>query len=184
MGMAFGFDPSFRHGSLILCTFEDHRMTDLKVIFSWGRKEVGIDYKAPITEAYRFCNQILETLPPTNLETVPPIAIDWDPQAVYWRAVKLQMVQMGSIIGYLSRGFLERGYPIAYITPTEVRKHFSISIRNSEKSVVYDQFLSSVGGTSDILNKYPKKLALDIMDSIILAYLIDSSESLRREKLR
>lgn len=174
MGKAIGFDPSFRHGSLVFCEFKDHQMVDLRIIYSWGKREGGIDYKRPITEAFQFCNPIINTLPQTNLEIAPPIAIDWEPQSVYWRATKLQVVQMGSVIGYLAHGFLQRGYPVVFITPAEVRKFFNIPLRSSEKDVVYEKFLRIVHGADDILKRYTRKLALDIMDSIVLAYMVDS----------
>lgn len=183
MGISIGFDPSLRHGTMVQCKFERNALEDVTILAEWNaRNSSGIDYKSSITSSFHFCNDLLKQLPPSYLYAhVPPIAIDWDPQSVYWRAVKLQVVQMAAVLGYLSRGFLERGYPLVFISPREVRNFLGLPLKNCEKSEVHEVFLQRVSKVESYARGFSSKVRVDILDSIILAYIVDISTEVKKE---
>ncbi len=179
---ALGFDPAFRHGVLLKALFEfgDHnkdRIIATKSIYSWGRKGDGISFKDKTTDIFKFANTIIDKLPSEEGKTRFPIGIDWEPQSVYWRATKVQVVQMSLFLGYLSRGFMALGYPTVFITPGTVREFFGLKSRRAEKEAVHECFLSHVELVPEVKAKLnvSKQRAGDYLDSLILAYIMSKA---------
>lgn len=172
---AYGFDPAFRHGALVYTNFsigsrrEKDRLTDLKIIYSWGQKN-GVSPKASPTELFRLAQNIVD---PLKSIPVLPIAIDWDPQSVYWRASRIQIVQLGLFLGYLTRAMHDLGFPVVYINPGQVRKAFGSNNARMKKEEIHQWFREFC--TYEEYENFLNQKNTDYLDATILAYLLARS---------
>lgn len=171
---AFGFDPGLRHGALVRATFVPEGrgaiLSDLCTIFRWDKRNpLSLGEKSDPKEVFKLTQHMTKLM---REQPVYPLAIDWDPYSVFWRARKLQSVQLALFMGYFSRACHELGVPTVFISPMKVREFLKLPPR-AEKEVMQQWFTKSVS-----ITKYPKlvqKTNSDIMDSVILAYLASRS---------
>ena len=173
---SYGFDPSFRHGALVHATFQFGQdkdvLTNWNVIYSWSGKSAGFSPASPPAVVFGLSQQLLS---PLKHSPIQPIAIDWEPQSVYWRASRIQVVQLALFLGYVTRGMHAIGFPVVYLTPTDIRKFARLKNRQAEKIETHDWFCSQVD-----VSRYSTFLTgknTDFMDATILAYVVSRSLS-------
>lgn len=173
---AYGFDPSFRHGALVLAQFQFGQdkdiLTNWNIVYSWSGKTSGFSPNSPASVVFSIAQQLTTAL---KHSPVQPVAIDWEPQSVYWRASRLQVVQLGMFLGYVSHGLHSMGFPTVYLTPTEIRKFARLKNRQAEKSETHVWFRQQVDISA--FSKFLEGKNTDFMDATILAYVISRSLS-------
>lgn len=172
---AYGFDPAFRHGALVYTRFDKgsdqipNRLAELKVVYAWDKKN-GVGTDAEPIEFFKLAQRIVE--PMAHLPILP-VAIDWNPKSVYWRAAKLQMVQLGLFIGYFTRALHGLGFPVVFINPEQVRRALGSNNPRAKKEEVHGWF-SSVCDYSEYAS-FLNRRNTDFIDATILAYLLAQS---------
>lgn len=120
----YGFDPGLRHGVLLLAEFdEENKSAKVDICFQWKEKDEHLSLKSTPLEISLFTHKIVSKL------TDPAIAfgMEWDPQNVYMRTHRVQVVITAFLMGYLSRGAQSRGIPQVYVTPSQLKSYFGIS---------------------------------------------------------
>lgn len=172
----YGFDPSFRHGALVESTFDlkTPKLIRMEKAFLWEKSRrsspnSGFGEKSSPHEVFAFAQKIAHSL---STREVLPIACDWDPQSVYWRGSKIQVVQLAIFLGYFSRSVHSMGFPIVFVSPTQVRDSFGLPKTKAsgvKKEILHYWFMQNVD-----LGKYTDELLenSDVMDSVILGYLL------------
>ena len=174
---SYGFDPAFRHGALVYSQFEFGRagepdnLSELKVVYAYDKK-AGIEVKSEPDAVFRLVQRITD--PMRDLPRYP-VAIDWDPQSVYWRASSIQIVQLGLFLGYFTRTLHQMGFPVVYISPGEVREALGLKKKQALKEVMHEWFAQSCTYDESYTGLLSNTRNTDYLDAAILAYLVAKS---------
>lgn len=166
---AIGFDPSLRHGSMVLARFAFTdgvlpRLQSYERLYYWqGSHRLALHEDSSLHQVADLVSDVARVLP-----SAPglPVAVDWDPMSVYWTQNRLQVVTLGLLIGYFTRAAHTSGHPVILIQPSAVRQTFSLKPK-APKQDVYKRFKVQVPP----LCRLPANSQDDTMDAIILAYL-------------
>lgn len=177
---SFGFDPGLRHGALIHAEFwfstQRHVLTKFEVCHEWRemrKKKSNVDDRlskdsTPL-EISAFVNS--KFLPHFSRPAVSA-GIEYDPNSVYWRAYKAQVVATAFMLGYLARGLQAQGLAQVYIKPHQLKAAFGISPKEKKEYVGKPIQLQ---GCPPLEYKPELKMVLselseDVFDALLIAY--------------
>lgn len=173
----YGFDPGLRNGALVYATFRiddsRHTLANFRIIHSWKTKdEDHLSKQATPIEIARFANDRL-----LSKMTYPAhmCGVEWEPNSVYWRAQKLQVVTTGLLVGYILRGTQLQGLPQAFFTPAQVKKAFGISPREGKeyqkRAVEMVGYPTLTYASDDSVMGWLSSRDPDVFDALLIAYL-------------
>lgn len=178
---SYGFDPGLRHGMLIRATFDwtskgSVVLSSFDECFSWPKKHVseGIGEKSPPVEVYELTKLIIKGMTKVDEYMNHPIGIDFDPVSSFWRSRRLQLVQMGFFIGYMTHAAHALGHPVINLPPHVIRKKFGLK-HQTVKEELWDKFIEVVdfepSAALTEITESPMK-SRDIQDALILAWMV------------
>ena len=174
----FGLDLALRHGSMVYGKWKlgrlEHKLIKDTVVFEWGKgtDNPGIPQDASDLEIRKFCTTVFKSMKSSRIPRVP-IGVDWDPLSAYW-GNKRQAVTLSFMAGYLARTLELLGYPVVFITPSEVRGRLEIGGR-AKKKLVWALFPE--------IRKH-KTATEDMKDSLVLSYLVARGYQLGNKDLK
>lgn len=127
-----GLDPGLRKGALVAASSEVIsgvlHIQDWSVSHQWDDRSLG--KKSTPGELATFVHdRLLSQIKGPVISAV----IEWDPNSVYWRAQRLQVVVTSFMIGYFTRGVQTMGLPVHYLTPHQLKRLFDISPKEKKE---------------------------------------------------
>jgi hypothetical protein len=170
---SFGFDPGLRHGAIVHAIFrfshQRHHLDQIRVPFLWTKKQEHLGAESSPPDVASFVHQQL--LPRFQIPAAV-VGIEWDILSVYWRTQKKQVVTTAFMLGYLVRGLTTSGLPQVYVTPSDLKKAFSIA-KGEEKEDYMQRVPQMTGHQPLVLHDHlmpEHENNSDVYDALLIAY--------------
>lgn len=132
MNLHLGFDPGLRRGALVSAVSQIKGsqliIEHWNVLYSWDDRIIG--KKSTPAELSEF---IHSRILPKVEGPVISVTVEWDPNSIYWRAQRLQVVVTSFLIGYFTRGVQSLGIPVHYLMPHQLKRIFAISPKEKKE---------------------------------------------------
>lgn len=175
--VAYGFDASMRHGSLVklekatACGHIHYAWTE---VFKWGKKSEGFGTKAPYQEIGIWAMKVVESL---KGHPEGPVIIEFDPNSVYWRAGKRQIVTFAYFLGSVASELAHQGFPSIFVTPREIRSCFGFT--KGDKETFHHHFLDLIDDHI-IIPTLDDLIGTDTLDAFTMALMYFELPSMKK----
>jgi hypothetical protein len=165
---ALGLDPSLSHGVLLAAAWNFSpagvpQLDSYESLYTWGKTKAsipGLNKSSTPEEMFAWGHRMVLAVSEAGLDPAVPLFIDWDERSVLWKGQGIYANKTSLLIGYISRGFQQRGTPVIVLSPAEVRSHFGLK-NNAKKDEVWEES----GLTLD------ERTNSDLRDTLLLSYV-------------
>lgn len=163
---SFGYDLGIRQGGIAEVIIDPNtaKVTELVSLVQWHK---GPTVKATPEEVLLFFSRNILGRDSFADLVGKPVAIDWDPNEVFWRGRKRSANQKTLVMGFIYHSILSKGGIPLIFPPRVVRKALGLK-SNTPKEQVWKRFLPYLDG--EVL-EYFHEVSEHLKDAIILAYL-------------
>jgi len=173
----YGFDPGLGHGAILHCVWEltekSHKLVACETVSAWIKKDKNplnrLHAKSTPLEISQFVHKIL----PMFSKPAISVGIEYDPNSVYWRTQKSQIVTLAFMLGALCHGLQSMGLPTIFIKPHQVKSAFGILPKETKDQyrVRPLQMVDSPKLLGVSSGKFLPDLSDDEYDALMIAYI-------------